>query len=34
MFRLEVFYNELLEKVNLAEIKIEENNLKKRKRNI
>ena len=29
MFRLEVFYNELIEKVNLANIKLEENGLKK-----
>lgn len=30
MFRLEIFYNELLEKVNLAKIKLEEDNLKKK----
>lgn len=28
MFNLEVFYNDLLEKVNLAKIKVLENNLK------
>lgn len=30
MFRLEIFYNELIERVNLAKIKLEEDNLKKK----
>ncbi len=29
MFRLEIFYNELIERVNLASIKLEESELKK-----